>query len=52
MLWNQLAIIELQDGRILTIYYGVDGEIDSDGAKGIAPAGAYAKAVIWSLPER
>ncbi|MBM3737197.1 MAG: exo-alpha-sialidase [Acidobacteria bacterium] len=42
--------IERRDGRLVTVYYIVYGERDSEGLKGIAPKNAFTKAVLWSPP--
>lgn len=42
--------VERPDGKLVTLYYIVYGEADSEGTKGIAPDNAYTKAVIWSPP--
>lgn len=42
--------IQRRDGRMVTLYYIVYGERDSEGLKGIAPDNAFTKAVIWDLP--
>jgi len=42
--------IERRDGRLVTVYYIVYGERDSEGLKGIAPKNAFTKAVLWRPP--
>ncbi|MBM3804062.1 MAG: hypothetical protein FJW26_17320 [Acidimicrobiia bacterium] len=39
------------DGRLVSIYYIVYGERDSDGSKGIAPKNAYTRVVVWDPPQ-
>jgi len=33
------------------MYYGLDGDIDYTGVKSNAPAEAYARVIVWSLPK-
>ncbi len=42
--------IQRKDGRLVTVYYVVHGERDPEGLKGIAPANASVRAVIWDTP--
>jgi Neuraminidase (sialidase) len=42
--------IERTDGKLVTVYYIVYGERDSEGIKGVAPKNAFTKAIIWSRP--
>jgi hypothetical protein len=43
--------VQRPDGRIVTMYYGLDGDIDYTGVKSNAPAEAYARVIVWSLPK-
>jgi len=40
------------DGKIVTLYYVVYGERDTEGVKGNAPANAFLKGIIWDLPKK
>ena len=43
--------VERDDGRLVTAYYVVYGERDTQGQKGNAPNNAYIKVVVWDRPE-
>lgn len=40
--------IQRADGRLVTVYYIVYGERDSEGIKGIAPKNAFTRVVLWA----
>jgi hypothetical protein len=44
--------VEVQPGQIVTLYYGVDEARKPDGKVVLGLAGAYARAVLWKVPNR
>jgi Neuraminidase (sialidase) len=42
--------VQRPDGKLVTVYYVVYGERDSEGLKGIAPGNAFTKLVLWDDP--
>ena len=43
--------VETEPGRIVTMYYGVDQSKDENGRLMPTLQGAYARAILWSVPE-
>ena len=43
--------VEVAPGRVVTMYYGVDQSKDASGKLAATLQGAYARAVLWSVPE-
>lgn len=44
--------VEVQRGRIVTLYYGVDETRQPDGRVTLSLAGAHTRAVRWTVPEK